>query len=50
MVRDSYGAYESPKDEDRRVMLSASATATDEKIGQAVLKLLPPPENMPAEI
>lgn len=40
MVRDSYGAYEAPKDEESRILLPASAS--DEKIGQAVLKLLKP--------
>lgn len=46
MARDSYGAYASPKDEGQRILLSVSAS--DEKIGQAVLKLLRP-ENTPTE-
>ncbi len=46
MVRDSYGAYAVPKEEDCRIMLSSSASA--EAMGQAVLKLLQP-ERVPAE-
>lgn len=38
MVRDSYGAYDSPKDGESRIILSSSAS--EETIGQAVLKLL----------
>ena len=41
MVRDPYGAYASPKDEASRIILPSSAS--EETIGQAVLKLLQTP-------
>ena len=40
MMRDSYGAYVSPKDKEKRIILPVSAS--DETIGQAVGKLLQP--------
>lgn len=42
MVRDPYGAYASPKDEESRIILPSSAS--EETIGQAVLKLLQTPD------